>query len=138
MSETPLIPRRPPRRRPRWVDEAKARGAFLILPVPMKPPESPKARKPESPRTGKGVTHCGAELDALALKASMLRFQSGNRSLPSEVLDDAAGSVFWQVARDKGQAADPVPRVAWRTPPRRVGSQRGRVDMDWPSRLALC
>ncbi len=127
LSETPLIPRRPPRRRPRWVDEAKARGDFLILPVPMKPPESP--------RTGKGVTDCGAELDALALKASMLRFQSGNRSLPSEVLDDAAGSVFWQVARDKGQAAEPVPRVAWRTPLRRVGSQRGRSI--WIGRVGL-
>ena len=35
----------------RQVDEAEARGDFLILLVPMKPTESPK--------TEKGVTYCG-------------------------------------------------------------------------------
>jgi hypothetical protein len=44
----------------RQVDEAKARGDFLILLVPMKPTESP--------RTEKGVTYCGTELDALAVE----------------------------------------------------------------------
>jgi hypothetical protein len=48
----------------RQVDEATARGDFLILLVPMKPTDRP--------RTEKGVTYCGTELDALALKASML------------------------------------------------------------------
>ena len=52
----------------RQVDEAKARGDFLILLVPMKPTKSP--------RTEKGVTYCDTELDALALEASMLPVQA--------------------------------------------------------------
>ncbi|MCM8599223.1 MAG: hypothetical protein NFW04_11290 [Candidatus Accumulibacter sp.] len=39
----------------RQVDEATARGDFLILLVPMKPTDRP--------RTEKGVTYCGTELD---------------------------------------------------------------------------
>ena len=54
----------------RQVDEAEARGDFLILLVPMKPAENP--------RTEKGRTYCGTELDALALKASMLPSKFGN------------------------------------------------------------
>jgi len=73
----------------RQVDEAEARGDFLILLVPMKPTESP--------RTEKGVTYCGTELDALALKASMLPSQRGNNSLLSDVLQDVAGKVIRSV-----------------------------------------
>ena len=70
----------------RQVDEATARGDFLILLVPMKPTEGP--------RTENGVTYCGTELDALALKASMLPSQRGNKSLLSDVLQDVAGKVI--------------------------------------------
>jgi len=100
-----------------------------------KPPPCSQLAIVSAPSGSSSVTYYGAELDTLVLKASMLRFQSGNRSLPSEVLDDAAGTVIWQVARDKGQAAEPVPRVAWRTPLRRVGSQRGRSI--WIGRVGL-
>jgi len=62
----------------RQVDEARARGDFHILLVPMKPTESP--------RTEKGVTYCGTELDALALEASMLPSKLGNKSALDEVM----------------------------------------------------
>jgi hypothetical protein len=61
----------------RQVDEAKARGDFLILLVPMKPTDRP--------RTEKGVTYCGTELEALLVKTSMLPSKRGNKSLLGDV-----------------------------------------------------
>ena len=77
----------------RQVDEAKARGDFLILLVPMKPAESL--------RTEKGVTYCGTELDALALKASMLPSKLGNKSALDDVMKRLSGNVFGPVAQAK-------------------------------------
>ena len=77
----------------RRVDEAEARGEFLILLVPMKPTESP--------RTEKGVTYCGTELDALALKASMLPSLRGNKSALDDVIKSLPGNVFRPVAQAK-------------------------------------
>ncbi len=77
----------------RQVDEAEARGDFLILLVPMKPAESL--------RTGKGVTYCGTELDALALKASMLPSKLGNESALDDVMNSLSGNVFGPVAQAK-------------------------------------
>ena len=77
----------------RQVDEAEARGDLLILLVPMKPTESP--------RTEKGVTYCGTELDALALKASMLPSKLGNKSALDDVMKSLPGNVFGPVAPAK-------------------------------------
>jgi len=77
----------------RQVDEAEARGDFLILLVPMKPTESP--------RTEKGVTYCGTELDALALKASMLPSKLGNKSALDDVTKSLSGNVFRPVRAEK-------------------------------------
>ena len=77
----------------RQVDEATARGDFLILLVPMKPTESP--------RTENGVTYCGTELDALALKASMLPSKLGNKSALDDVMKSLPGNVFGPVAPAK-------------------------------------
>ena len=77
----------------RRVDEAEARGDFLILLVPMKPTESA--------RTEKGVTYCGTELDALALKASMLPSNLGNKSALDDVMMSLSGTVFGPVAQAK-------------------------------------
>jgi hypothetical protein len=70
----------------RQVDEAKARGDFLILLVPMKPAERP--------RTEKGVTYCGTELDALLLKTSMLPSKLGNKSLLDDLMESLPGNVI--------------------------------------------
>ncbi|MCM8594868.1 hypothetical protein [Accumulibacter sp.] len=78
----------------RQVDEANARGDFLILLVPMKPTESP--------RTENGVTYCGTELDALALKASMLPSKLGNKSALDDVMKSLPGNVFKPLARNEG------------------------------------
>ena len=78
----------------RQVDEAKARGDFLILLVPMKPTDRP--------RTEKGVTYCGTELDALVLKASMLPSQRGNKSALDDVMKSLPGNVFKPLARNEG------------------------------------
>ncbi len=77
----------------RQVDEAKARGDFLILLVPMKPTEST--------RTEKGVTYCGTDLEALALKASMLPSKLGNKSALDDVMKSLSGRVFGPVCGDK-------------------------------------
>lgn len=77
----------------RQVDEAKVRGDFLILLVPMKPTELPRIEK--------GVTYCGTELDALALKASMLPGQRGNKSMLGDVMKRLSGNVFGPVAQAK-------------------------------------
>ena len=61
------------------------------------------------------MTYCGTELDGLALKVSMLPSQRGNESLLSDVLEAVAGNVIRPVAREKGYAADPAPRTAWRS-----------------------
>jgi hypothetical protein len=76
----------------RQVDEATARGEFLILLVPMKPTDRP--------RTEKGVTYCGTELGALALKASMLPSKHGNQSLLSDVMKSLSGNVVSPVGCD--------------------------------------
>ncbi len=73
----------------RQVDEAKARGDFLILLVQAKPTESP--------RTETGVTYCSTELDALALKASMLPSSLGNKSGLDDVMKSLPGNVFGPV-----------------------------------------
>ena len=77
----------------RQVGEAKARGDFLILLVPMKPTESP--------RTENGVTYCGTEVDALGLKASMLPSKLGNKSALDDVMKSLSGRVFGPVAQAK-------------------------------------
>jgi len=77
----------------RQVDEATARGDFLILLVPMKPTDRP--------RTEKGVTYCGTELDALALKASILPSRLGNESLLDDVMKSLSGNVIRPVHGDK-------------------------------------
>jgi len=68
------------------VDEATARGDFLILLVPMKPTDRP--------RTEKGVTHCGSKFEAQLAAASMHPSRRGNKSLLSDVLEDFHGNVF--------------------------------------------
>lgn len=75
------------------VDEAKARGDFLILLVPMK--------ATERTRTEKGVTYCGTELDALAVKASMLPSKLGNKSALDDVMKSLSGNVFGPAAQAK-------------------------------------
>ncbi|MEF8754488.1 MAG: hypothetical protein V5B60_11205 [Accumulibacter sp.] len=70
----------------RQVDEATARGDFLILLVPMKPTDRP--------RTEKGVTYCGSEFEAQLAAASMRPSRRGNKSLLSDVLEDLHGNVF--------------------------------------------
>ncbi len=77
----------------RQVDEAEARGDFLILLVPMKPTESP--------RTENGVTYCGTDLEALALKASMLPSKLGNKSALDDVMKSLSGNVFRPVRAEK-------------------------------------
>ena len=77
----------------RQVYEATARGDFLILLVPMKPTDRP--------RTEKGVTYCGTELDALALKASMLPSKLGNKSALDDVMKRLSGNVFGPVRGEK-------------------------------------
>jgi hypothetical protein len=77
----------------RQVDEAKARGVLLILLVPMKPAESP--------RTEKGMTYCGTELDPLALNASMLPSKLGNKSALADVMKSLPGNVYSPVAGTK-------------------------------------
>jgi len=68
------------------VEEAKARGDFVILLVPMKPTDRP--------RTEKGVTYCGSEFEAQLAAASMHPSRRGNKSLLSDVLEDLHGNVF--------------------------------------------
>jgi hypothetical protein len=54
----------------------------------------------DRPRTEKGVTYCGTELDALALKASMLPSKLGNKSLLDDVMKSLSGNVITPVACD--------------------------------------
>jgi len=68
------------------IDEATARGDFLILLVPMKPTDRP--------RTEKGVTYCGSKFEAQLAAASMHPSRRGNKSLLSDVLEDLHGNVF--------------------------------------------
>ena len=75
----------------RQVDQAKARGDFLILLVPMKPAESPRSEK--------GMTYCDKELDWLALKTSMLPSELGNKSLLDDVMKNLSGNVIEPVSR---------------------------------------
>jgi hypothetical protein len=77
----------------RQVDEANARGDFLILLVPMKPTDRP--------RTEKGVTYCGTELEALLVKTSMLPSKRGNESLLGDVMKSLSGNVLSPVAYNK-------------------------------------
>jgi hypothetical protein len=56
----------------------------------------------ESARTEKGVTYCGTELDALALKASMLPSKLGNKSALDDVMKSLPGNFFRPVARNEG------------------------------------
>jgi hypothetical protein len=70
----------------RQVEEATARGDFLILLVPMKPTDRP--------RTEKGVTYCGSKFEAQLAAASMHPSSRGNKSLLSDVLEDLRGNVF--------------------------------------------
>ncbi len=74
----------------RQVDEAKARGDRLILLVSMRPAESP--------RTEKGVTYCGTELDALLLKTSMLASRLGKKSLLDDVMKNLSGNLIRPLA----------------------------------------
>jgi hypothetical protein len=82
----------------RQVDQAKARGDFLILLVPMKPAERP--------RTKKGVTYCGTELDALLVKTSMLPSKLGNKSLLDDVMKNLSGNVIRPVANPEAVEED--------------------------------
>ncbi|MBK7674385.1 MAG: hypothetical protein IPJ27_06215 [Candidatus Accumulibacter sp.] len=77
----------------RQVEAAKARGDFVIVVAPMKPTDRP--------RTEKGVTYCGTELDALALNASMLPSRRGNESLLGDVMKSLSGNVLSPVACNK-------------------------------------
>lgn len=77
----------------REVDEAKARGDFLILLVQAKPTENP--------RTEKGVAYCSTELDALALKASMMPSKLGNKSALDDAMKSLSGRVFGPVCGAK-------------------------------------
>jgi hypothetical protein len=70
----------------RQVDEAKARGDFLILLVPMKPTDRP--------RTEKGVTYCGSEFEAQLLRRRCFRPRRGNESLLSDVMKSLSGNVI--------------------------------------------
>jgi len=82
----------------RQVDQAKARRDFLILLVPMKPAESPRSEK--------GVTYCDKELDALALKTSMLPSELGNKSLLDDVMKNLSGNVIRPVANPEAVEED--------------------------------
>ena len=85
------------------VDEAKARGDFLSLLVPMKPAERP--------RTEKGVTYCGTELDALLVKTSMLPSKLGNKSLLDDVMKNLSGKVIRPVANPEAVEEDGQPGI---------------------------
>ncbi|WP_186406723.1 hypothetical protein [Candidatus Accumulibacter aalborgensis] len=85
------------------VDEAKARGDLLILLVPMRPADSP--------RTEKGVTYCGTELDALLVKTSMLPSKLGNKSLLDDVMKNLAGNVIRPVANREAVEDDGQPGI---------------------------
>jgi hypothetical protein len=76
----------------RQVDEAKARGDFLILLVPMK--------SRDRPRTEKGVTYCGSEFEAQLAAASMLPSRRGNESLLGDVMKSLSGNVIRPVVCD--------------------------------------
>jgi hypothetical protein len=80
------------------VDQAKARGDYLILLVPMKPAEKP--------RTKEGVTYCGTDLDALLLKASMLPSKLGNKSELDDVMKNLSGNVIRPVANPEAVEED--------------------------------
>ena len=77
----------------RQVDEATARGDFLILLVPMKPTDRP--------RTEKGVTYCGSEFEAQLAAASMLPSRLGNESLLGDVMRSLPGNVIGPRHGDK-------------------------------------
>ena len=47
------------------------------------------------------MTYCGTELDALALKASMLPSKLGNKSALDDVMKSLPGNVFGPVAPAK-------------------------------------
>jgi hypothetical protein len=70
----------------RQVQEATARGAFLILLVQMRPIDGP--------RIGKGVTYGGSEFEAQLAAASMHRSRLGNESLPSDVMKSLSANVI--------------------------------------------
>jgi hypothetical protein len=70
----------------RQVYEAKARGDFLILLVPMKPTDRP--------RTERGVTYCGSEFEAQLAAALMLPSRRGNESLLGDVMKSLSGNVI--------------------------------------------
>jgi len=55
----------------------------------------------DRPRTEKGVSYCGTQLDALALKASMLPSKLGNKSAFDDVMKSLSGNVFGPVAQAK-------------------------------------
>jgi hypothetical protein len=77
----------------RQVDEAKARGDFVIVVVPMKPCEGR--------RTDKGVTYCASEFEAQLAAASMLPSILGNQSLLSDMVKSLPGNVIGPVAYNK-------------------------------------
>jgi hypothetical protein len=81
------------------IDEATARGDFLILLVPMKPTDRP--------RTEKGVTYCGSKFEAQLAAASMHPSRRGNKSLLSDVLEDLHGNVFEPRPQARGLCAWP-------------------------------
>jgi hypothetical protein len=77
----------------RQVDEAKARGDFVIVVAPMKPRESP--------RTGKGVTYCVSKFKAQLAAASMLPSRRGNESLLGDMVKCLSGNVIGPVVCDR-------------------------------------
>ena len=75
------------------VDEAKARGDFVILLVPMK--------QTDRPRSKKGVTYCGSQFEAQLAAASMHPSKLGNKSALDDVLKSLPGNVIGPVRGDK-------------------------------------
>ncbi len=63
----------------------------------------------ERTRTEKGVTYCGTELDALALKASMLPSRLGNKSLLDEVMKSLSGNVIGPRPQTRADAPSHLP-----------------------------
>lgn len=63
----------------------------------------------ESPRTEKGVTYCGTELDALLLKTSMLPSRLGNKSLLDDVMKSLSGNVIGPRSQTRADAPSHLP-----------------------------
>jgi hypothetical protein len=74
----------------RQVDEAKARGDFVIVVSPV--------RQGDRPHYDKGVTYYASEFEARLVEASRLPSARGDDSLLVDVMNDAMGNVVGPVA----------------------------------------